>query len=177
MYRKCATEVSVLHQKQVADSLLKLMETTSWEDVTVTQLCREAGVTRRVFYHLFSNKTGALHALIDQRIMAIESYRRDEPDDMLRFFLYWREQRPLVDALEKSGMTGLLLERMIGNVLSEDRDVLYWLGRNGWENNSKEVVIFILSGLMGLIYSWHFEGYRKTPEELAGIVEKMFSQK
>ena len=177
MYRKCATEVSVLHQKQVADSLLKLMETTSWENVTVTQLCREAGVTRRVFYHLFSNKTGALHALIDQRIMAIESYRRDEPDDMLRFFLYWREQRPLLDALEKSGMTGLLLERMIGNVLSEDRDVLYWLRRNGWENNSKEVVIFILSGLMGLIYSWHFEGYRKTPEELAGIVEKMFSQK
>lgn len=173
MYRKCATETSVQHQKQVTDSLLALMEKMPYEDITVTQLCQTAGITRRIFYHLFSNKTGALHALVDHKILNIESYGRDIPNETLRFFRYWKDQKAFLDALAENGMSGLLLERMINSVLTEHHDVLYWLQRNSWPNNSREIVIFCLSGLMGLVYSWYYSDYQQDPEEMAELADQM----
>lgn len=173
MYRKCATEISALHQKQVTHSLLQLMQKMPYADITVTQLCQTAGITRRVFYHLFSNKTGALHALVDHTILDIEGYGGDIPDELLRFFCYWKEQRAFLDALAENEMSGLLLERMINNVFTEDYDVRYWLRRSGWSENSKEVIIFSLSGLVGLVYSWYYSGFAQKPEELAALVEQM----
>lgn len=173
MYRKCATEISALHQRQVTDSLLELMQKMPFEDITVTQLCQSAGVTRRIFYHLFSNKAGALHALVDHKILDIGSYGRDIPNESLRFFRYWKEQRAFLDVLAENGMSGLLLERMIRNVLEEDYDILYLLRRNGWGDNSQAVIIFGLSGLMGLLYSWQYSGYRQEPEEMAALIEQL----
>ena len=173
MYRKCATEISVQHQRQVAEALLELMQKMPYEDITVTQLCQTAGVTRRIFYHLFSNKTGALHALVDHKILDIETYGRDIPNDTLRFFRYWKEQKTFLDALGENGMSGLLLERMVARVLAEDYDVRYWLRRHGWTDNSKEVIIFGLTGLMGLVYSWYYSGYQRQPEEMAALMEQI----
>lgn len=173
MYRKCTTEISVKNQQKVTAGLLALMREIPYEDITVTALCRASGITRRVFYHLFSNKTGALHALVDHKILNIEGYGREIPNEALRFFCYWKEQKAFLDALGENGMSGLLLERMINNVLAEDYDVLYWLRRNGWTDNSQEVIIFSLSGLVGLVYSWYYSGYRKPPEEMAALVEQL----
>lgn len=172
MYRKCATEKSALHQKQVTESLLELMQKIPYEDITVTQLCQAAGVTRRVFYHLFSNKTGALYALVDGRILNIESYGREIPNETLRFFCYWKEQKAFLDVLGENGLSGLLLERMISIVLAEDYDMRYWLRRKGWSEYSQEIVVFGLSGLIGLVYSWYYSGFRKEPEEMAALMDQ-----
>lgn len=174
MYRKCATEISAQHQRQVTESLLELMQKMPFEDITVTGLCQATGVSRRVFYHLFTNKTGALHALVDQKILNIQSYGRDISNEALRFFRYWKDQKAFLDALGENEMSGLLLERMVGNVLAEDYDVRYWLQRNGWADYSQEIIIFILSGLVGLVYSWYYSGYSQTPEEMASLVEQIF---
>ncbi len=175
MYRKCATEISAQHQKQVTEALLELMQKMPYEDITVTQLCQTARVTRRVFYHLFSNKLGALHALVDHKILDIESYGREVSNDALRFFYYWKDQQAFLDALAENGVSGLLLERLINSVLTEDHELLYWLRKRGWNEYSQEVIIFILSGLMGLVYSWYYGGYQKSPEEMAALLEQMLA--
>ena len=173
MYRKCTTEISAQHQRQVTEALLELMQKMPYEEITVTGLCQSAGITRRVFYHLFSNKTGALHALVDNMILDVDRYRRDIPRDVLRFFCYWKDQKAFLDALKNNDLTGLLLERMINSVLAEDYDVRYWLQHNGWSKNDKEVIIFTLSGLMGLVYSWYYSDYAQAPEEMAALVEQL----
>lgn len=173
MYRKCATDISVQHQKQVTQSLQELMLKMPYEDITVTQLCQAAGISRRIFYHLFTNKTGALHALVDHKILDSESYGGEIQDTLVRFFCYWREQQDFLDALAKNNMSGLLLEQMINCVMTEDYDVRYWLKEKGWAGNSQEVVIFGLSGLVGLVYSWYYGGFRQEPEELAALVGQM----
>lgn len=175
MYRKCATEISAQHQRQVTESLLKLMLKMPYEDITVTQLCQTAGVTRRIFYHLFSNKTGALHALIDHKILAIESCHPELSDDTLRYFLYWKEQKPLLDALWANNLTGLLQERLVLTVLDEDHDLQYWLRKNGW-SREKDVLIFQVCGFMGLTFSWYYTGYAQSPQEMAALVNRIMTR-
>jgi len=175
MYRKCTTEISVRHQKQVTDALLDLMGQMPYEDITVTQLCQRAGVTRRVFYHLFSNMTGALYAMIDHMILGMEGHAPEIQSEPLRFFYYWKEHRRFLDALWENELPGLMLERMINCVLEEDFNARYWMKSQGWSENSREVVVYGLSGLMGLLYTWYVDGFRKTPEEMAALVEQVAS--
>ena len=169
MYRKCATEISTEHQQQIIRILLELMKTVPFEDITVTQLCRTAGVSRRVFYHLFSSKLGALHALVDHKILDVSLFS----GDTAQFFRYWKDQKDLLDVLSANGIASLLLERMVTSVLAEDYDIINHLERNGWPGSSSEVVIFGLSGLMGLVYSWYYSGYRRSPEEMAALAEQL----
>lgn len=173
MYRKCTTEASVQHQKQVTDTLLEMMKKTPYEDISVTQLCRNAGITRRIFYHLFSNKTGALYALVDHKILDYEHYNKGIPWDSLRFFRYWKEQKPFLDVLCENGFSGLLLERMLNLALTEDYDVRHWLHHHGWAGYSQEVIVFGLSGVIGLVYSWYYGGFQKEPEEMAALLDQI----
>jgi AcrR family transcriptional regulator len=145
-----------------------------FEDISVTQLCQSAGITRRIFYHLFSNKQGALHALVDHRILDIESYRPETGRDMVRFFLYWQEQKGFLDALAENNMSGLLLERMITSVLDEAYDIRYWLKACD-PDTATDIIVFNLCGIMGLTYGWYRSGYQKTPEEMAGRIKRLIN--
>lgn len=174
MYRKCVTEVSVLHQKQVEEALLELMGKMPYEDISVTALCQTAGITRRVFYHLFNNKTDALHAMIDHTLLKAESWGPEIREPALRFFLYWKEHRQLLDVLQTNQLSGLLLERMIESVMREDYDLRYWLKLNGWERE-RDIVVFHLSGVMGLVYRWYFSNFRESPEEMAQLLNKIMT--
>lgn len=171
MYRKCVTETSVQHQKQVEQSLIALMRKMPYEDITVTQLCQAANVSRRVFYHLFSNKTGALHAMIDHMILASEGYLPEAPD-AVRYFRYWKDRKDFLDALADNQMTGLLLERMFSIVRSEDSDVRNWLKAYDRETG-QEILTFNLCGIIGLTFSWYQSGFRKSPEEMAAVLEHL----
>lgn len=175
MYRKCVTEISVQHQKQITDALLQLLQKMPLEDITVTRLCETAGVSRRVFYHLFTGKTGVLHALVDQRLLAMAEPVPGIPDPVLAFFLYWKGQKPFLDALCANGLVCLLQERMIAGILQEEYDLIHDLHRWGW-NQEKEVLVFNVSGVIGLVYNWYREGYGKRPEEMAEILRGLLTR-
>lgn len=172
MYRKCVTEISVQHQKQVEEALLELMQKLPYEDITVTQLCQAANISRRVFYHLFNSKADALYALIDHSILAAEGYRTDIPDEAVRFFQYWKEHESLLTALTENGLSNMLLERMVNVIMNEDYDIRRWL-RTENAANGTEILIFNLCGAMGLTYNWYYSGYRKSPEEMAALLIKL----
>lgn len=175
MYRKCATEVSVLHQKQVTEGLLELMQKIPYEEITVTQLCQTAGITRRIFYHLFNNKADALYAMIDHAILEAGSYAPALRDEALRFFCYWKDHGCLLDALRSNQLTGVLLERMRACALQEDYDLQYWLKTNGWQGES-DVMVFLLCGIMGMTYRWHDDGFRESAEEMAARLKMILTQ-
>lgn len=172
MYRKCATERSVRNQRNLENALLELMQKLPYGEITVTQICETADVSRRVFYHLFGSKQDALYGLIDHRILDVESYRADLSDMALRCFLYWQDQQALLDALTGNGMGGLLLERMIISIMQEDYDVWRWLQAEDLRNR-QDILVFNISGVMGLVFSWYYSGFRKTPEEMTQLMKTL----
>ena len=175
MYRKCVTEISIRHQKQVERSLLELMQKMHYEDISVTTLCHHAGITRRTFYHLFNSKTDALYAMIDHIILEAESYCSQIRDEALRFFRFWKDHRNLLDALRESNLSSILLERVITCVLNEDYDIRYWLRRNGWEEE-KDIIVFNVSGVMALVFRWYYSDFQESPEEMAALLKKIISR-
>ena len=69
MYKLCVSEQSAQRQRELEAGLLELMQTRSYEDITVSDLCDHLEIPRKAFYRYFSGKDGALHALLDHTLL------------------------------------------------------------------------------------------------------------
>ena len=178
MYKHCATEESARRQRQLETCLQELMISENYAHITISHICDRAGISRKSFYRYFSSKEGCLYALLDHAIFDGAAFylpgHSVNGDTLLiyaRFFSYWKEKAPLLDALEKNAMGLLLAERMLAYTVNEEHEFRY-LFRNLAEESS-ERIIFYISGIIGLVLSWHKSGFSKSPTQMARILSDM----
>ena len=178
MYKYCATEESVRRQRQLENCLLELMLTENYNQITISQICDRAGISRKSFYRYFSSKDGCLYALIDHAIFDGASYylptqpvNSSSQQLYARFFSYWKEKAALLDALRKNTLGLLLAERMLAYTVNEEREFRYLFREMGSESSERS--IFYISGIIGLVLSWHGSGFSKTPIQMAHILSDM----
>ena len=74
MYKHCNTEESAQRQRQLEQCLLVLMKERLLPQITIGDICEQAGISRKSFYRYFSSKDGALHALIDHTLLDFEQH-------------------------------------------------------------------------------------------------------
>ncbi len=182
MYKLCKTEQSAARQRQLEQGLLAAMLTARYEDINVSDLCQRLNIPRKSFYRYFSGKDGALHALIDHTLMEYEGFsvnlktdRRTLSGDLEHFFEFWQVHKGLLDALQRSDMSGILVERSIDHAVSE----AVFPGRflpNEARVVQNHVVTFAICGLMTMMVQWHRSGYRESPQSLALVAERLLTQ-
>lgn len=171
MYKTCHTEESSRRQRELEWGLLTAMGRQPYEKIQLTQLCRELEIPRKTFYRYFPSKEDCLLALIDHTLsdcngIALTGWTgREQLDEQaqLRFFRYWREQEPFLDAIRDNGFDHLLLDRTTAIV---DRMK---------ENTPAEafardqVEYFVAQGMMSTVLRWHHFGFLSRPEEMAAV--------
>ena len=74
MYKQCRTEQSAARQRALEQGLMETMMNCHYDEITVSDLCEYMQIPRKSFYRYFSNKEGALHALIDHALMDFDSF-------------------------------------------------------------------------------------------------------
>lgn len=182
MYKLCKTEQSAARQRQLEQGLLQAMVVQQYEDISISDLCDRLGVPRKSFYRYFSSKDGALAALLDHTLMEFEhslpASGKFRPGtaigDLERFFVFWHERKMLLDALERSHLSGMLVERATSHVLREKLVPRYLLGLP--QNVQGLAMTFCVCGLLSMVVQWHHGGYRESPKEMARIATIMLSQ-
>ena len=176
MYKQCTTEKAALQQRKIEECLLAILGEKQLSEVSVSGLCEQTGLSRKTFYRLFESKSDVLCSLIDRMIRDfIHFYPGAElmvpgvPEELVAFYAYWKEQRLLLDVLEKNGLSTLLFERCIHHVMNEETEIMLQLGLGTAQTQNMETLLFVLSGLLTLVVSWHHTGYQKTPQQMAAI--------
>lgn len=175
MYKLCKTEQSAARQRKLELRLLEAMGSHPYEQITVSDLCQWMQIPRKSFYRYFSGKDGALHALIDHTLMEFGegNCKWIGPDHASRIelealFRFWNGQRPLLDALSRNGLSGVLIER----------GIYYALEVAGYEvpeearmaaSEETQAAVFVACGLMSMIVQWQRSGYALSAEQLASI--------
>ena len=182
MYKRCTTEKAALQQRKIEECLLSVMQDKPYSEITVSSLCEQTELSRKTFYRLFESKQDVLYSLIDRIIRDYIRFRLPQnqtassvPQDLLSFFCYWLEQRPLLDALSKNGISTTLYERCVRHVMEEDVDILLQLGAKQGQMSNRETITFYLSGLLTLVVAWHHSNYDKAPEEMATLTHRLLS--
>ena len=182
MYKLCKTEHSARRQQQIEEGLLSLMLQRRYEEITVSDLCEKLQLPRKSFYRYFGSKEDALYGLLDHRLMTYETeYNgsalaagKEMTIDLHWFFEYWVTQKDLLDALERSGISGILVERAIHN---SRRAASFDHAPDGYSKADIETATgFIVCGLMSIVLQWHHDGYRQSPREMAETAYKLLSR-
>lgn len=183
MYKLCKTEQSAQRQRELERGLLAAMSTHQYDEISVSDLCDQMEIPRKSFYRYFSSKDGALHALIDHTLLEYESFpstlkpgeKRTYQKDLERFFLFWKAQKPLLDALERSGISGVLVTRSIDHALSAAGTPTRFLHQD--ERVAREhATMFGVCGLMSMVLNWHHTGYQLTPRQMSVIAVQLLTE-
>ena len=181
MYKMCKTEQSAQRQQLLEQGLLKEMLAHRYEEISVSDLCDRMGIPRKSFYRYFSSKEGALYALLDHTLMefyetgSIEGLRGGTPvADLERLFSFWKSHKKLIDALLRSNLSGMLVERAVSLAKREQLMPGYV---KAWEDTLKDVALsFAVCGLMSMVLQWHKEGYKIPTEQMAKAAVMMLSR-
>ena len=183
MYKLCKTEQSASRQRQLEEGLLTAMKTRRYEEISISDLCDQMQIPRKSFYRYFSSKDGALHALLDHTLLDFEQQTgilsgtdmTDAAGDLRRFFEFWYKQKALLDALDRSNLAGVLVQRAINQAQSE-----YVLPRYPASPELKTIqshaIDFTMCGLMSMVTRWHRSGYIESPTEMARIAAALMTR-
>ena len=177
MYKHCNTEESARRQRQLEQNLLELMTEQPYSGITINQICDLAGISRKSFYRYFGSKDDCLHALLDHTIMDASTYylsgnsTDDEESFCIRIFEFWQKQTVLLNALEKNGESLQLLQRMIRYILEEEPQYAHYMGIS--DCAVMEHIVYNISGVMGLVLTWHHSGYPKTAEQMGRLLYQL----
>lgn len=182
MYKLCKTEQSAIRQRELELVLADMMQGQRYEDISVSEFCSHAGIPRKAFYRYFSSKDGALNALMDHTLLEYEQIR--EPGDrnpgrsilqeLEGFYRFWHMQKPILDALEFSGLSGKLVERALS--FAETFSFLQHVRAAENESRQRQAIRFAVSGIMIVMLNWHQDGYRESIREMAELTAQIITQ-
>lgn len=183
MYKKCSTEASASRQRQLEQGLLAAMSARRYEEISVSDLCADMGVPRKSFYRYFSGKEGALHALIDHTLQEFEiqyiptliAERQSFIHGVACFFQFWQQKKTLLDALARSGLSGVLIERSIIYAVKGAMESGQFLLPEH-RHMKTEAVTFGICGLMSMVVRWHHDGYSMDVDSMAKLATKLMTQ-
>lgn len=183
MYKLCKTEQSASRQQTLEAGLLAAMSTRHYDEISVSDLCDQMGIPRKSFYRYFSGKDGALQALLDHTLMEFESFalelsegkKRTVRSEMEHFFQYWLHKKDLLDALQRSNLSSLLISRSISYASAGVTIPQRFLESEN-QDFREQVGTFAVCGLMSLVLEWHHTGYSHSVTHMASLAVRLISQ-
>ena len=182
MYKKCKTEQSAQRQRQLELGLMQTMLTQRYEDISVSDLCDQLQIPRKSFYRYFSSKDGCLYALLDHSMMeffesgvsTLGLIPGTPLGDLDRYFVFWKEHRQLLDALQRNSLGGILVERAMELA---KRERLMPGHIRSWTPDLQQLALsFAVCGLLSMVIQWHAQGFITPTSEMTRIAVAMLTK-
>lgn len=177
------TQAAQKRRAQLEAALLSLMRTRGYTQTTVTDICREADIPRRTFYHYFDSKEAVLRAVVESMLnecfleVMLEFDRGFDAmrDSLIRNFRYWQgEAREKLDLLLDNGLPGEMMQCALRWLESEHLGLPH---RPGVSEKELELITMVgCSGFFTLLMYWRRNNYRETPEKMADFAMRVLSE-
>lgn len=170
MYRQCTTKKTAQQQKIFYEALYEMMQVHLYRDITITDLCNHAGLSRNIFYRLFDSKDDVLYTVIDSHFFecSTEIHADSIEENMKKFFSYWKSQKDFLDILEKNKLESLLPIRAVLCCCRMDFGMLKFITPD-WNEYNIEILAFYINGFIGLLFQWYHNDFSRTVDEMCEI--------
>ena len=174
MAKNCVTEKTARRQEWIENGLLELMAGRKFDEITVSDLCRHLGLSRRSFYRYFQDLQDVLDSALDHLFQSMAMPEGvPEPEEIRKNYEFWLSHRSVLDALSRSAMLDKLYEYTYRYTNSRAiEDYLTGEDQQLWQEASQ----FTIGGSVSLILTWYQSGFQKTPEEMARISARLLFQ-
>lgn len=170
------TVVESSSQDSFSMALLALLKQKPYSQITISELCEQANLSRKTFYKYFTGLDELIDHVYEGFVLAYQRYpvpangKSECYNSFLHFFSFWYYFRDWVGVLVKNDLWDedrLMTEQQ--HSLLAPRD---WSGTPAdGEHNRYLLYAFLGVGCVRMIKNWYQEGFKQTPEELAELVD------
>lgn len=164
-------------KEKIKHALIFLLETCDLKEITVSQLCSQAGINRSTFYVHYSNISECFDEITDAVIKEMRALLYNEPvrtqkTYLLVYFRTARKYQTIFKAIHRTGIHNPMIHKMvdINNEIMHNQLYIPF-------NNEHLEYSFVFSGFYGMAEAWLKNGCKESDEELISILEKFSSGK
>lgn len=176
MYRRCVSEKSAAQQRQFESAMLELMKTSLFEEISISELCRHTGLSRKTFYRLYDAKADVIYAMIDHALLDAQGFVPDEsvgPGGLHKFLAYWKSKKDLLDMLQKNRISALLPQQAVQHVMHEAPEIVRCFGADS--EYGREKMIFYVTALFALVQDWHNQDFDRSIDALSAMMMQLMT--
>lgn len=165
MYKSSSNRNADASQQKICRSLLRLLKQSDLDQIRIVTLCREAGVSRNAFYRNFTSLEDVLAYYLDTLCVELV---RELPGEVFSeqyisaFFRFWLEHREALELFFRSHQMELFLVRVSQVIEQTSR-----LPESHRDHTPIKGMVFLASGLTGMLYFWINGRYELDPDQVA----------
>ena len=171
-----SNKTALTSQSAIADALLSLMKEKSYARISVSEICKCAGVSRQTFYTLFESKDNVI-AFELQRKYCFNPEGHESCSTSLSlkdlchaYSFYITDRRDILSLLVRNDILYLLQDSLYNSILGcscclpecPGQDRIY-------------AADFLAGGLTGVARNYVLQGNSSSREHLEGILYSLFS--
>ena len=171
----CGTNKTALSsQQQISDALVRMMTDTPFSQISVSELCREAGVARQTFYSLFSSKENVVrfalaHACCPAEhadAAACEAHEQDPLSHTCEAYAHYVvSNREFLELLERNDIVYLLYDNIHDSVAQGCCAVVACT-----PTDRAIAAHYLAGGITGVVRGYVETGCSSTVDELAATL-------
>lgn len=174
MTKPCTTDFAQNRRTHLEKSLLTLLNTRQYQDISVKDICMEADIPRRTFYHYFESKEDVLNSIIQDLMehcfLEVMFELRLGIDNMkasfVRIFRFWDgDNRTKLDALIRNGLESRLMTWSHQFIRAEQ---FGFLANSTLDPKLVEIGLMVgVTDFFSLLFYWSRNGYQESAEKMA----------
>lgn len=168
-----STPTAQRRQMQIEDCLYDNLLHTPWQSISVADICRQVGISRKAYYNYYKDKESCFCAYIDRVLRDCPLYVSQTISDKstplettMVLLSYWKERKALLDVLVKNDLLHFLTSRTVHYALTEHQILLDRLSTDEIPTDT-DILCCYASIQVTLISLWHSRGFDTPVEEMA----------
>ncbi len=173
--------LAMKRKTEIESGLLSLLKDIPFDKITVADLARYVGMSRKCFYHYFPSKEACLESLTDRIILDAARYvfSTNSPDmPLLDHYLhnleYWKDQRVFLEIIARNDLDMFFFRRCMAHYLSEERAKVTRIMHTEQLPFDEDILYFCVSGQGSLLMRWCRRGFDTPLEEMARKFNRLF---
>ena len=167
------TATAQRRQRQIEDCLYENLLHTPWQSISVADICRQVGISRKAYYNYYKDKEACFCSYIDRVIRdSVLEASQSLPDNAtplqttVALLEHWRGRREFIDILVNNRLLYFLLSRSIHHVQTENRSILELLSTKDIPTDT-DILSCYTAVQMTLILQWYSRNFDTPTEEMA----------
>ncbi len=165
-------------RRRFIDALLSVMKIYKFKDITVTQLSQEAGLSRKTFYSLFSDKTQVMELyfadLTDEFTTCIRQNKACDYWGVVKcYFEFFAQRKDLIFLLYENNLIHRLFE-----ISYNSADAIFHSIQKESDISKAHlpfILAYSLGGINGMLLKWIESGMTVSEDELIAILKNSFA--
>ena len=183
MYKLCKTKESAQRQREIEQTLLDLMLKKQYDEISVSEICEASDIPRKTFYRYFDGKEGVKQAILSHTMTDFEEFKQAKRvgkegtlhEEFEEFFIFWKSKREVIEAFDKSGLIGVLIESATVYAKNEFSYVAPYLS-NSTIDEKTIAYHFVISGLLAMTINWYRTGFAETVPNMARSATRIMTR-